>query len=230
MKTIILSLLLALVSLPLFAADNVSSDVLHPNAAQNTNAVLTAKDNGDGTYTLVVDIRTLTVSGTSVVISGSTVSITGTANVNVTGTAPVAVTGTANVNVTGTANVTGAVTVLSGTVSTIPLTGNTAGLVRINSAAYESSHVLKNSPGTLLFLKGYNSGPAQFIQLYDSATVPADTAAPVLTMAVSGSSNFVIEIPSGGIPFLTGIAVSNSTTGPTKTSGTTNTFYTSVIK
>jgi hypothetical protein len=101
----------------------------------------------------------------------------------------------------------------------------------VNSTAYETSHVIKAGPGYLTSLVGYNSkASAQFIQVFNSATVPADTAVPVFTQTVAASSNFLINIPAAGAKFTTGIAVSNSSTGPTKTIGSADCWFTAVIR
>lgn len=100
----------------------------------------------------------------------------------------------------------------------------------VSSAAYEASHVLKASAGKLLFLNVYNSkGSAQFIQLFNSATVPADTAVPVMVVTVPTVADKQFSIPISGMPFTTGIAVSNSSTGPTKTIGSADCYFTAVI-
>ncbi len=101
---------------------------------------------------------------------------------------------------------------------------------RVSSAAYEASHVIKASAGMLLALYGYNSGGAQFIQIFNSTTVPANTAAPALVIAVAATSNFSIPLPVTGIPFTTGVAVSNSSTGPTKTIGGADCYFTAVVR
>lgn len=95
--------------------------------------------------------------------------------------------------------------------------GDNAGL-----ATYANSAILKASKGILYGVTGYNSGPAQFIQLHDSATVPADTAVPVMTVAVGATQNFSIDFGLRGKGFLLGIVACNSTTGPTKTIGAAN--------
>jgi hypothetical protein len=101
---------------------------------------------------------------------------------------------------------------------------------RVSSSAYEASHVLKASAGNLISIAGYNSGPAQFIQLFNSTTVPANATAPAAVFAVPTASNFSFDVPITGIPFTTGIAVSNSTTGPTKTIGAADCYFISVVK
>lgn len=108
--------------------------------------------------------------------------------------------------------------------------GAAAGLSVISSTAYEASHVLKASAGTLVSLVGYNSkASAQFIQLYNSTTVPADTAVPIYVFTVPATSNFSLDAPVG-IPFTTGIAVANSSTGPTKQIGSADCWFTAIIK
>jgi len=101
----------------------------------------------------------------------------------------------------------------------------------VSSAAYEASHVLKPAKGLLISLVGYNSkASAQFIQLFNSTTVPADTAIPIYTFTVPASSNFSLDVPITGMRFGTGIAVSNSSTGPTKTIGSADCWFTAVIR
>lgn len=101
----------------------------------------------------------------------------------------------------------------------------------VSSTAYEASHVLKASAGQLVSLTGYNSRTsAQFVQVFNSTTVPADATAPVLTFTVPASSNFSYDVPITGLPFSTGIAVSNSSTGPTKTIGSADCYYTAVVR
>jgi hypothetical protein len=88
-----------------------------------------------------------------------------------------------------------------------------------NTTAYAASLVVKNAPGICWEVRGYNSGAsAQWIQLHDASSLPADTAAPEDIIYVAAASNFSVTYPKGKV-FATGITVCNSSTGPTKTIG-----------
>jgi hypothetical protein len=96
-----------------------------------------------------------------------------------------------------------------------------------NSTAYAASLVVKGSAGRLFCVNGYNSkATAQFIQVLNSATLPADTAVPVAIITVPGVSNFSVDFGPLGIPLSTGIVLSNSSTGPTKTIGSADVYFT----
>lgn len=106
-----------------------------------------------------------------------------------------------------------------------------AGALLVASVAYEASHVLKNAAGTLISLIGYNSKTsAQFIQVHNAAALPADAAAPSYTFTVPAQSNFSLDIPITGAPFTLGIVVCNSSTGPTKTIGGADCWFSAVVK
>lgn len=93
------------------------------------------------------------------------------------------------------------------------------------TTAYAASLVIAANPAKLHKLTGYNSGAAQFIQLHDAASLPADTAVPKVVIAVAATSNFEIDYSEFGRLFSTGIVVCNSSTGPTKTIGAANCWF-----
>lgn len=106
-----------------------------------------------------------------------------------------------------------------------------AGASLVSSPAYEASRVLKAAPGTLVSIVGYNSkASAQFIQVHDLATLPADTAVPKYSFLVPAGSNFSLDFPVPGAPFAAGIVVCNSSTGPTKTIGSADCWFSAVVK
>lgn len=94
------------------------------------------------------------------------------------------------------------------------------------SAALEASHVVKANKGVLYGLAAYNgNGAARFIQLFDSATLPADTAVPLFTFQVAAGATLPLTFPGIGIQFFAGLVVCNSSTGGAKTIGAADSLF-----
>lgn len=94
-----------------------------------------------------------------------------------------------------------------------------------SSIAYAASLQIKNGPGILYGFTVYSSrSSGQFIQLFDSNTLPADNAVPAWVVSIDATSDREFQwIP--GRTFLNGIVVCNSSTGPTKTIGSADCYF-----
>lgn len=84
-----------------------------------------------------------------------------------------------------------------------------------NSTALEAQRVVKASAGNIFEISGYTTS-AGFVQIFNSTTVPADTAVPIISFAVSANSNFSRKFEKP-VRFGTGISVCHSSTQATKT-------------
>lgn len=106
----------------------------------------------------------------------------------------------------------------------MPIEGTTA--LNSSSVAYVASQIVKAAPGTLYRLQVYSSlGSAQWIQLHNSATLPADAAVPVAIFKIATVADITISYADIGRYFSAGIVVCNSTTGPAKTIGAADCWF-----
>lgn len=106
----------------------------------------------------------------------------------------------------------------------VPLTFTA--MTNATTTAYATNLVVKASPGTLYGITGYNSlASAQWIQIHDAISLPANAAVPKVILYVAASTAFSFEFNSYGRRFAIGIVVCNSTTGPTKTLGSADCWF-----
>lgn len=106
--------------------------------------------------------------------------------------------------------------------------GSTNATSSAASAALVTSAVIKAGPGRLYKLDVLNTGAAiVYVQLFNSTTVPADTAVPIwVQSAATAGANMPSAIWQLGKYFSTGIAMSSSSTVATKTIKAAELFYT----
>lgn len=102
-----------------------------------------------------------------------------------------------------------------------------AGLpLNTHSNAYEASRLVKAGPGYLFGFTVYNSkGSGQFIQVHDSATLPAEGAVPEVFIDIATVIAKGVQWLPLGRSFQRGIYLVNSSTGPTKTIGSADCFF-----
>ena len=95
-----------------------------------------------------------------------------------------------------------------------------------STTAYAASLIVKASAGVLYIITGFNSrSSGQFIQIFDSATLPADTSVPKVIFYVESNSNFSFDLGAYGRAFSSGIVICNSSTGPTKKIGAADCWF-----
>lgn len=86
------------------------------------------------------------------------------------------------------------------------------------STAVEDDRIVKASAGTLYGGTFTNANAStRFIQFHDSASAPADTAVPVISIPVQSGQTGTVDFGLLGRSFATGIYVCASTTQNTKT-------------
>ena len=96
------------------------------------------------------------------------------------------------------------------------------------STAYETSRLAKATSGVCFGVSGYSSrASSQFILLLDFAGsgVPANATVPVIVVPVPATSAFSIDFGRWGRKFSAGIWAANSSTGPTLTIGSADTWF-----
>lgn len=100
-------------------------------------------------------------------------------------------------------------------------------LVPLNACSprLENSRVVKTGPGYLFGFTVTNTlASAQYVQIFDATTLPADGAVPILakSLTASDATGFLWYLPR---TFLVGLVICNSTTQGTKTLGSANCLF-----
>jgi hypothetical protein len=103
-----------------------------------------------------------------------------------------------------------------------PLAGSDLAATTISAMA-AAGVVVKGSAGTLyrvIYTNG--NGATRYLQVHNTASAPADTAVPAITISVPTLTSYILELAPFGRYFDTGIYVCHSSTAFTKTIGTTD--------
>jgi len=95
-----------------------------------------------------------------------------------------------------------------------------------HTTALAASLVVKASAGTFLSVTGYNnSSSVQYIQVHNTASLPADASVPTIIFSAQPNDNFCYFLDDSGQSFSTGIVVCNSSTAATKTIGSADCWF-----
>lgn len=99
-------------------------------------------------------------------------------------------------------------------------------LMNSTSTAQEAARQVKAAEGTVFGLTVYNNNvAAQWVQLHDSASTPADATVPAVVFEVAAQSARGVEFGELGRRFASGIYICNSTTDVTKTLGAADCLF-----
>lgn len=111
------------------------------------------------------------------------------------------------------------------------VTSNGASKDNYSTTTLSSSGVIKNSPGTIYGIIGINNNAnQQYLQIFESASVPADGTVPTLVFILEPLDNFSIDFGVYGFDLDAGISWSNSITLETKTIGLEDCWLNAIYK
>lgn len=104
-------------------------------------------------------------------------------------------------------------------------------MISVKTSANAASLQVATTRKVLLGLIGYNAKTSdQFIQVFNSASTPADGAAPDFMLPVKASSGFTLDLGFHGIDCSAGIYICNSSTQQTKTIGSADCWFNAQIR
>lgn len=94
----------------------------------------------------------------------------------------------------------------------------------IYSSGLTTQLLVKAAPGKLFSAIISNTGPDQYVQVFDRATSPLSGSVPMFFQVVPAGSTCFVDV-SHGLPFVTGICLVNSTTASTYTLGSSDCLF-----
>lgn len=92
-------------------------------------------------------------------------------------------------------------------------------MARIKTTGLANSLIAATSAINITSIVVYNSGPAQWIKVYNRATAPASDTDPDYIFKLDQDQTLNLFGGIDVIKFSTGLVIANSTTGPTYTAG-----------
>lgn len=99
----------------------------------------------------------------------------------------------------------------------------------IGNAGYTNCLVVATKPAKLYAVTGYNSGPAQFIQVFETNAPPVTGATPVFSIPVASQQYFDLDFSYYGAD-LDGIIVCNSTSANSLAPGGINCGIQAIVR
>jgi Na+-transporting NADH:ubiquinone oxidoreductase subunit NqrA len=109
--------------------------------------------------------------------------------------------------------------------SSIPYSNKTSATTAVAASLVVTPSTTTNQHLRCFDITGYNnSATDQFVQVHDTAALPADGAVPIATVLAPAGFQFGLSWAAGRL-FANGIVVCNSSTAVTKTIGSANCLF-----
>lgn len=99
------------------------------------------------------------------------------------------------------------------------------GPLNFNATALRSSIVVPGKIVVYGFTVYNTKASAQYVNVFDASTLPADTAVPLFSWPVAANNGVGFAFSPRGRQFQTGLVLCNSSTDATKTIGSVDCFF-----